>query len=126
MSICITFRIAVIVVLCFVASTSANVDVEAIDRARIQKAADAALKREAIAITSHRAKLSEGGPNDFYSNGDYWWPDPSKPDGLPYIQRDGESNPDNFAHHRMAVRSLRDAVAVMGAAYKITGDDQYV
>ena len=34
--------------------------------------------------------LSEGGPNDFYSNGDYWWPDPSKIDGLPYINRDGQ------------------------------------
>jgi hypothetical protein len=44
---------------------------------------------------------------------------------LPYIQRDGESNPDNFFHHRMAVRDMRDAVAALGAAYKITEDDKY-
>src|SRR5205085_7491008 len=61
-----------------------------------------------------------------YSNGDYWWPDPTRPDGLPYIQRDGESNPNNFSAHRMAVRDMRDAVAALGAAYKITGDDRYV
>ena len=97
----------------------------AIERGRVLKAADAALRTEPMGITKFPAKLSEGGPNDFYSNGDYWWPDPSKPDGLPYLQRDGESNPDNFAQHRLAVRELRDAVAALGAACKITGEDRY-
>lgn len=101
-------------------------DVAAIDRERILKAAAAALTLEPITITKFRAQHSEGGLNDFYSNGDYWWPDPSKPDGLPYIQRDGESNPNNFSQHRMAIRNLRNAVAALGAAYKITGEDRYV
>jgi hypothetical protein len=100
-------------------------DVAALDRARILKAADAALKLEPITITKFRAKLSQGGPNDFYSNGDYWWPDPTKTNGLPYLQRDGETNPDNFNAHRLAVRELRDAVAALGAAYRLTGDDRY-
>jgi beta-galactosidase len=107
-------------------SSTKPIDVAALDRNRILEAADTALRMAPVTITKHRAKLSEGGPNDFYSNGDYWWPDPSKPDGLPYIQRDGESNPGNFFHHRTAVRALRDAVAALGAAYKITGDDRYV
>jgi hypothetical protein len=105
---------------------ASDADILAIDRNRILPAADAALQREPLSITKFPAKLSEGGPNDFYSNGDYWWPDPSKPDGLPYIQRDGQSNPDNFSQHRMAVRDLRDAVAALAAAYKLTGDDKYV
>ena len=104
----------------------ASIDVAQIDRVRILKAADAAMLIEPIAITKFPAKLSEGGPHDFYSNGDYWWPDPAKPDGLPYIQRDGESNPNNFAAHRMALRDMRNAVAALGAAYKITGEDRYV
>jgi beta-galactosidase len=103
-----------------------TLDVAVIDRERILKAASAALGIEPLTITKFRAKLSEGGPNDFYSNGDYWWPDPTKPDGLPYIQRDGESNPDNFSRHRLAIRDLRDAVAALAAAYKVTGDDRYV
>jgi hypothetical protein len=102
-----------------------GLEVMAIDRERILKAATAALLLEPVTITRFPAKLSEGGLNDFYSNGDYWWPDPAKPDGLPYIQRDGESNPGNFAQHRLVVRDLRDAVAALGAAYKITGDDRY-
>jgi hypothetical protein len=106
--------------------THQDFDVAVIDRDRILKAAAAARDLPSISITEHRAKLSEGGPNDFYSNGDYWWPDPAKPDGLPYIQRDGQTNPDNFNHHRMAVRNLRDAVAALAAAYQITRDDRHV
>ena len=98
----------------------------ALDRGRIMATADAALKMEPLSITRFPAKLSEGGPNDFYSNGDYWWPDPAKPDGLPYIKRDGETNPENFTGHRDAVRDLRDAVAALAAAWLETGEDKYV
>lgn len=100
-------------------------DVAAIDRERILKAADAAMKLEPVTITTFRAKLSEGGPNDFYSNGDYWWPNPNTTNGLPYVQRDGQTNPGNFIAHRQVVRQLSDAVAALGAACKITGDDRY-
>ena len=97
-------------------------DVAAIDRARILKAADAALLLAPLSITQTKAPASPAGIHDYYSNGDYWWPDPSKPDGLPYIQRDGQSNPANFSDHRVALRKLRDAVAALGAAYVITGE----
>src|ERR1035438_4311993 len=102
-----------------------TLDVAAIEHERILKAATAALALEPITITQFRAALSDGGPNDFYSNGDYWWPDPTKTNGLPYIQRDGESNPNNFNQHRRCIARLRDAVAALGAAYKMTGDDRY-
>ncbi len=105
---------------------SPKLDVAAIDRERILKAADAALALPPITITKYRAKLSEGGPNDYYSNGDYWWPNPNTTNGLPYVRRDGESNPDNFNAHRECVRQLRDAVSALGAAYEITCDDRYV
>jgi hypothetical protein len=101
------------------------VDLEEIDRKRIMKAAKAALALEPLTITKFHAVQSVGGTNDFYSKGDYWWPDPSKTNGLPYIQRDGETNPGNFNEHRMAMRELRDAVAALGAAYKISGDEKY-
>ena len=107
------------------AASTFALDVGAIDRERILRAAHAALTLAPITITEFRARLSQGGPKDFYSNGDYWWPDPARPDGLPYIQRDGESNPDNFIEHRRCVTQLRDAVAALGAAYRITGEDCY-
>jgi hypothetical protein len=111
---------------CLAAESGAKaIDVAAIDHDRILKAAGAALDLEPITITKFRAKLSEGGTNDYYSNGDYWWPDPAKSDGLPYVRRDGLSNPDSFMQHRRCVMQLRDAVAALGAAWQITHDDRY-
>jgi hypothetical protein len=107
------------------AANSLNVNVAEIDHHRILKAAAMALAQPPVTITASRAKWSQGGPNDFYSNGDYWWPNPSKPDGIPYIERDGQSNPGNFNDHRAALRKLQDAVAALGAAYEVTGDDRY-
>lgn len=107
------------------AATPTRVDVAAIDRERILKAADAALSAGPFTITKSHSEHSAGGLNDFFSMADYYWPDPTKTNGLPYTNRDGESNPDNFNDHRMAMRGLRDAVAALGAAYKITGDERY-
>ena len=50
-------------------------------------------------MTAAHSPRSAGGLHDFFSEGDYWWPDPKNPDG-PYIQRDGMTNPDNFVEHR--------------------------
>jgi len=68
----------------------------AIDRARILKAAGAALTLAPITITKFQREVETRRPHDYYSNGDYWWPDPAKTNGLPYLQRDGRTNPDNF------------------------------
>lgn len=81
-------------------------EVAKLDRQRIIATADTALASEPLTITSFRAKLSEGGTNDYYSNGDYWWRDPSKEDGLPYIRPDGETNPENFDSHRQTLCHL--------------------
>ena len=107
------------------AEPASSIDVAAIDRVRILTAANKALALEPITITRFRAELSDGGSNDFYSNGDYWWPNPAGTNGLPYVQRDGQSNPDNFVAHRQCLAELRDAVAALGAAYKITRDGRY-
>jgi hypothetical protein len=111
--------------LLFPAPVQHQFDLAAIDRERILKAANAALGLAPVTITKYPARLSEGGLNDYYSNGDYWWPDPTKTNGLPYIQHDGQTNPENFNQHRLALRQMRDAVAALGAAYQITGEDRY-
>jgi hypothetical protein len=116
------------ILLCLMATTvfaAPTVDIAAIDHDRILKAATAALDQEPLSITRFSAKLSDGGLHDFYSNGDYWWPNPNTSNGLPYIQRDGQTNPQNFVAHRQELRQLSDAVSALGAAYKITGDDRY-
>lgn len=91
----------------------------------IVKKAQASLYIEPMHITDAIASMSEGGPHDFYSNGDYWWPNPETPDGLPYVRRDGESNPNSFAKHREILRCLRTNVANLAAGYAVSGDEKY-
>ena len=99
--------------------------VASVERGRVLAAAGRALAVTPLTITAYPAKLSEGGRNDFYSNGDYWWPDPAKPNGLPYIRRDGQTNPENFVQHRNALNGFRDHVAALAAAYRLTHDEKY-
>ncbi len=119
------FALALLAAPPFAPAAMQPVNVAKVDRVRILAAAATALTVEPITITAFPAKLSQGGPNDFYSNGDYWWPDPAKTNGLPYIQRDGQTNPENFIEHRRCVMQLRDTIAALAAAYKITGEDRY-
>jgi hypothetical protein len=106
-----------------VAGTSLNV--AQVDRDRILASAQTALAQPPITITEFQAKSSAGGLHDFYSNADYFWPNTNTPNGLPYVNRDGQSDPNNFNKHRDCVRQLHDGISALGAAYKITGDDRY-
>lgn len=95
-----------------------------IDKDRVLKQANRFLNEEPITVTASRCERSLGGPNDFYSEGDYWWPDLENPDG-PYIRRDGMTNPDNFTDHRKAMRRMSIQAAALTAAFKITKKEKY-
>lgn len=84
-----------------------------------------AMQQEPVTVTAASSNRSAGGKNDFFSEGDYWWPDPANPGG-PYIQRDGMTNPDNFVAHRIAMIRFSRIVGALASAYKITHDDRYV
>ena len=86
--------------------------------------AEVYLSVKPVPLTASRAERSAGTPNDFYSEGDYWWPDPENPDGS-YIRRDGQTNPDNFTAHRLAMRDLSKWVSTLVAAYKLTDDQRF-
>ena len=109
-----------------IASTSfaAQIDVKQLDRDRVLKAADAFLAEKPITVTAQSSPRSAGGPHDFFSEGDYWWPNPADPTG-PYIQKDGLTNPDNFVAHRLAMIRLSTHVATLTSAWRITGDTKY-
>jgi len=100
------------------------VSIAAIDRARVLKAANQYLNEKPITITASSSPRSAGGLHDFFSEADYWWPDPKNPTG-PYIQRDGMSNPDNFVEHRRALMRLSVQVPALVAAWKLTKDRRY-
>jgi len=99
--------------------------VAAFRKADILREASWAMRQKPVTITSTIATRSAGGRHDFYSEGDYWWPDPKNPDG-PYIRRDGETNPENFVAHREAMIRFSTIVGDLAAAYLLTHDRKYV
>lgn len=94
------------------------------ERSRVIAQADRFLNETPITVTAVTAPRSAGGAHDFFSEGDYWWPDPSDP-SKPYVRRDGETNPDNFESHRSAMRRLSVMVPALTAAFEITGNARY-
>ena len=99
-------------------------DVAAFDRARILTAADRYLNEPPVTITAFPAPRSAGGIHEFFSEGDYWWPDSTSSDG-PYVQRDGQTNPDNFVKHREVMIQFSRTVSTLAAAYRVTQDEKY-
>ena len=77
-----------------------------------------------VTVTDAICERSAGGKHDFYSEGDYWWPNPEDPDGA-YIRKDGQTNPDNFVAHRLAMIRLSRIVGMQISAYLLTGDEKF-
>ncbi len=95
-----------------------------VDRPRIFRAAKLYLSKPPATITSFPSSKSPGGPHDFFSQADYFWPNPANPDG-PYVNRDGQSNPENFSSHRKAMIALSIRMPALTAAWLLTGDRRY-
>lgn len=91
----------------------------------ILREASLAMKQEPVTVTAASSPRSAGNKHCFFSEGDYWWPDPKNPDG-PYIQRDGMTNPDNFVMHRKAMIRFSTIVGTLVSAYLITNDQKYL
>ena len=98
--------------------------VSKVDRDRILDAAQGYLNAEPVTVTAAHSPRSQGGPHDYFSEGDYWWPDPKNPSG-PYIRRDGFSNPENFVANREALIRLGQIAPTLAAAWRLTGDKRY-
>jgi hypothetical protein len=74
-----------------------------------------------------KTQLPPGGDiHDYLSLAPYWWPDPTKPDGLPYIQKDGQTNPEvNSIPDKGYFGKMTTAVSTLGFAYYFTNDEKY-
>ena len=99
--------------------------IAAVVRKQIMQEAAWAMQQEPVTVTAAASPRSAGGKHDFYSEGDYWWPNPVSVDS-PYIQKDGMTNPDNFVAHSHAMIRFSKIVGALASAYKLTGDKRYV
>jgi len=96
-------------------------------REALLKQADQALSVPAASVMDKKAKPSSGDKHDYMSVGPYWWPDPTKPDGLPYIRKDGVINPSRTDDQtdNATFKRLLGAVPTLALAYRETGREEY-
>jgi hypothetical protein len=86
-----------------------------------------ALAEKPFSVTEKAVLPASGDKHDYLSLAPYAWPDPRRPDGLPYVTRDGQTNPerDTIADHVYFSR-IAQLTETLGLAYYFTGDESFV
>ncbi|EWH09153.1 hypothetical protein DS2_13809 [Catenovulum agarivorans DS-2] len=90
-------------------------------------AADDALTKPNVSVLDKTLVAPSGDKQDYISVGPYWWPDPSKPDGLPWIKRDGKVNPASktTGSDKPAMNDMLMYISSLSMAYYYTKDEKY-
>jgi hypothetical protein len=91
------------------------------------KKADKLVKEEIVySVMDKKQTPPSGDKHDYMSTGPYWWPDPTKPDGLPYIKKDGLRNPTYYdISDSQEIDKMEDATLSLALAYYFTKDEKY-
>ena len=96
----------------------------------LRKKADEICEMPTLKVTARKLHADSGNIHDYASIGTYWWPNPDTKDGLPWVNRDGQYNPDATSNPRATEvysRVMRMALAefyIGGGKYaegKLTG-----
>ena len=90
------------------------------------RAADSAMTAGPWSVVQKTKLPPSGSKHDFMSLAPYWWPDTTKPGGLPYVRRDGVVNPvSRIDHDGTRFQAMAHAVQALGLAYYLTDRPQY-
>jgi len=90
------------------------------------KDADAALKFGPVSVMEKKNNPPSGDKHDYMSLAPYFWPDPNKPDGLPYIRKDGQTNPEVKEYKdKEYLPRLCSEVHTLGLAWYFSEDKMY-
>jgi len=83
------------------------------------------LAKVLITVVDKQMTPPSGVKHDYMSMGRYWWPNPNTRDGLPYIRKDGLSNPDIEKLDRIPLARMTHGIKSLSLAYNITKDEKY-
>jgi len=95
---------------------------------RLVADADKALKLTPPSVTEKKKTPPSGDKHDYMSMAPYFWPNPAKPDGLPYVRRDGKVNPESHDpdnNDTLRIRAVGGSVETLALAYRFTGKPEY-
>ena len=105
-------------------STAAQTTTPAV--AKLERDAQKALTAGPFSVTTKDVIPPSGDKRDYMSQAPYFWPDPKSPNGLPYIRRDGERNPEieKINNHRVKDQ-MEAAVETLALAYYFKRQEAY-
>jgi hypothetical protein len=91
------------------------------------KKADKVLEEAKVySVMDKKQVPPSGDKHDYMSTGPYWWPDPTKPDGLPYIKKDGLRNPTYYdITDSQEINKVEDGALTLALAYYFTHENKY-
>ena len=91
----------------------------------LQQKAEADLAMQPLSVMSKDYVPASGSKHDYVSLARYAWPDKNKKDGLPYVMRDGVSNPELARFDRNKLSTMANAVYRLSLSYYFSGDEKY-
>jgi hypothetical protein len=91
----------------------------------LRSRADKELKAGPFTIVHQKKLPPSGDKHDYVSMAPYFWPDPTKKDGLPYIRKDGRVNPERDQYDALLLKEMAQAVSTLGLAYYLTSTERY-
>jgi hypothetical protein len=93
---------------------------------RLIEDADEALRQRPLSVLDKKKSVAGADPHDYVSYAPYFWPNPDKPDGLPYVRRDGRHNHELVSQgDRNNFGDVKQAVETLALAYYFTGKAKY-
>ncbi|WPP51910.1 alginate lyase family protein [Catalinimonas niigatensis] len=88
--------------------------------------AELAMGLDTFSVVNNSPIPPSGNKKDYYSWAPYLWPNPDTKDGLPYISKDGKTNPEtDMKSDKPQLRRMTMAVQTLGLAYYYTQDKRY-
>lgn len=87
--------------------------------------ADQELLRKAYSVTGKEGLAPSGDKHDYVSLSRYWWPNPDTPDRLPYVYKDGRSNPELNHYDRNTLGNMCAAVNTLSLAFFYSEEEKY-
>lgn len=91
----------------------------------LKKQAEHDLVMKPLTVMSKDYIPSSGSKHDYVSLARYAWPDQTKPNGLPYMMRDGISNPELNKFDRNKLSDMTGAIYRLSLAYYFSEDEKY-